>query len=222
MKFTNIGFRGQSVYIPPSYRLNSDTQTLMLASSYGNPHLADEIFDYCEKKFIFSDQDLDATSNFPRMIGLDSISHHLYVTMLSLNEFVYSNYNKESYNEGLEFVILQKRNSYIYWVQVGWPFILIQFSQKIAHIDGSFGIRSSCQEEGLAPNLPHTLLGLENSLNFKVEKTLLKKSEKLLFVKSSLLPQDFYGLSQASNEDLIKVLYKDGCSSGAWLGCLQF
>ena len=222
MNFTDIGFRGQSVCIPPSHRLNTDTQTFMLGSSYGNPQLVEEIFDYCEKEFIFSDQDLDSTSKFQKMTCLDSIGNHIYITMLSLNEFIYSNYNKESYNEGLEFVLLHKRNSYVYWAQVGWPFVLIQSPQKIAHIDGSFGIRSYPYSKDVVSNLPHTLLGLESSLNFKVEKSILTKSENLIFVKSSLLPQEIYTHPQASNEEFIKALYTNNSSSGAWLGRLNF
>jgi hypothetical protein len=220
MDFSEIGYRGNYVEIAPSYRLITESNLFMMATSYGNPMLTEKIFDECEREYLSANQDFDVTSPFPKLTCLDGISNRIYTTLLFLNDYIYSNYNKNNYSEGFEFLILQKVNQKIYWAQIGWPHMFILSQKKLLGIDHSLGQRPIKSSKG--PNLPHSLLGLSNSLNFRVESSIIRPNEEIIFVKSESLPSDFYNPNQISNEGLIKSLYKNSPTTGAWLGRLSF
>lgn len=220
MNFSDIGFRGKFVQIAPAYRLIADSNVLMIASSYGNPLLSEKIFDECEREYLAANQDFDVTSPFPKLTCLDGIANRIYTTMLFLNDHIYSTYNKNSYTEGFEFLLLQKINNKIYWAQIGWPNMFLVTKNKLVGLDHSMGQRSHKPEQ--APTMPHSLLGIENSLNFRVESTTLKPNEDLLFVKSEDLPAQFYIPKKLDNESLIKDLYKYSSKTGSWIGRLSF
>lgn len=221
MQFNEIGYRGKYIQIPPSHRLISDSNFFMLGTSYGNPNLIESIFDECEREYLASSQDFDATSPFPKLTCLDGVSNKIYTTLLYLNDFIYSNYNKTTYSEGFEFLILQKVKQKIYWAQIGWPHMFLMTSKNTFGLDHSFGQRPSNQLS--APDLPHTLLGVYNSLNFRVENSKILKNEDILFVKGQNLPSEFYHANtKVTNEQLIKTIYKSHPTTGAWLGRLSF
>ncbi len=220
MKFTEIGYRGDFVQIAPAHRLVAESNFFMMATSYGDPSLTEKIFDECENEYLAANQDFDVTSPFPKLTCLSGMANRIYTTTLFLNDMIYSNYNKTSYSEGFEFLMLQKVNQKIYWVQIGWPHIFIIAKSGISGLDHSMGQRSF-KSKG-APTLPHALLGVENSLNFRVESSNLKKDEELLFVKSETLPQSFYHPKSSDNESLIRSIFKSRPSEGSWLGRLSF
>lgn len=220
MLFSEIGFRGQYVQIAPTYRLIPESNVLMLASSYGNPLLSEKIFDECEREYLAANQDFDVTSPFPKLTCLDGVANRIYTTMLFLNDHIYSNYNKNKFSEGFEFILLQKMNNKIYWAQIGWPHMFLISNNKLIGIDHSIGQRSF--KPSLSPNMPHSLLGLENSLNFRVESTCLKSNEELLFIKGDNLPAAFYHSSKLDNESLIRNIFTHSSKTGAWLGRLKF
>lgn len=220
MQFNQIGFRGDYIQIAPQHRLVADSNCFMLGTSYGDPSLIENLFDKCEQEYLAANQDFDVTSPFPKLTCLDGVSNKIYTTMLFLNDFVYSNYNKNSYTQGFEFLLIQKVNQKLYWSQIGWPQIFIVTDKLIMGLDYSLGQRSANPQE--APDLPHSLLGLHNSLNFRVESTSLRAGEELLFVKSQFIAPDFYHSSKLKNEELIKKIYQSNPKAGAWLGRLTF
>jgi hypothetical protein len=220
MNFTKLGYRGNFIQLAPATRLVNESHFFMMGTSYGNPSLIESIFDECQREYLAANQDFDVTSPFPKLTCLDGIANRLYTTTLFLNDYIYSSYNKGGYVEGLEFLILQKVNQKIYWVQIGWPHIFLVSQKHILGLDHSLGQRSFKADE--APTLPNSLLGLENSLNFRVESSNLRKNEELLFVKSESLPSSFYKPKQTDNESLIKSIYKHNPKAGAWLGRLSF
>lgn len=220
MDFSQIGFRGNFIEIAPSVRVIPESNFMMLATSYGNPLLTEKIFDECQREFLAANQDFDVTSPFPKLTCLDGVANRIYTTILFLNDYIYSTYNKNNFVEGFEFIILQKVNQKIYWAQIGWPHIFLISNNNIIGLDHSLGQRSFKKNQ--SPNLPHSLLGLNNSLNFRVENSKLHRKEDLLFVKGENLPPEFYHLAHKDNEGLIKSLYKHSPTTGAWLGRLSF
>ncbi len=220
MNFSNLGYRGQFIQLAPSARLVAESHFFMLGTSYGNPSLIEKIFDECQREYLAANQDFDVTSPFAKLTCLDGIANRIYTTMLFLNDYIYNTYNKNSYIEGFEFLILQKINHKIYWSQIGWPHIFFISNNNLFGLDHSLGQRSVKPNE--APTLPNALLGLENSLNFRIESSNLKHGEELLFVKSETLPSNFYNPKQSDNDFLIKSIYKHNPKSGAWLGRLNF
>lgn len=220
MKFSELGYRGTFVEIAPSNRVLNESSIFMLGTSYGNPDLIETIFDECEREYLASNQDFDVTSPFPKLTCLDAVGNRLYTTLLFLNDYVYNLYNRNNFSEGFEFLLMQKINSKIYWSQVGWPNLFIMSKRHIQLIDSSLGQRSI---EQAAPNLPHSLLGIHNSLNFRIETATLKDDEELLFVKNQNLSSNFFQANASfSNENIIKNIFRDNANFGAWLGRLSF
>lgn len=221
MIFSELGYRGDYIQIPPSHRLNSEAELFMMASSYGNPNLNEQIFEECEREYLSSNQDIDVTSPFPKLTCLDGVANRIYTTMLFLNDFIYSTYNKSSYSEAFEFLILQKVNSKIYWAQIGFPYLFLKNESCLLPLDVNYGIRS--YQEGISPNIPESLLGLENSLNIKVSSSVIdSKNNEVLFLKTKTINNSFYEGVQSNNEQMIKTLYKGNQSEGAWLGRISF
>ncbi len=220
MIFNEIGFRGDFIQMPPKHRLVAESNFFILGTSYGDPSLIDKIFDECEREYLSANQDFDITSPFPKLTCLDGVSNRIYTTLLFLNDYIYSNYNKSTYSQGFEFLILQKVNQKIYWAQIGWPNIYLVTKNNITGLDHSLGQRPSQQFE--APDLPHSLLGIHNSLNFRIENSKLHPGEELLFLKSQHLPEDFSKSNQLDNESLIKNMYMSYPKAGAWVGRLTF
>lgn len=220
MNFTNLGYRGEFVQIAPAARLVPESQFFMLGSSYGNPSLIEKIFDECQREYLAANQDFDVTSPFAKLTCLDGAANRIYTTMLFLNDYIFNTYNKSSYTEGFEFLILQKINQKIYWSQTGWPHVFLSSGKNIFGLDHSMGHRSFRSSE--APVIPNSLLGVENSLNFRIESSILRRGEELLFVKSESLPTEFYSPAKTDNESLIKSIYKHDSKAGAWLGRLSF
>lgn len=220
MNFSEIGYRGDFIQLPPTYRLNQEAGLFLMATSYGNPNLAEQIFDECEREYLSSDQDLDVTSPFSKLTCLDGIANRIYTTMLFLNDYIYNNFNQEKYSEGLEFLILQKVNNKVYWSEIGLSNIFLKTHRTLLPISSSYGLRPSAH--AFSPNLPEALLGVENSLNLKVSSTNIKSEEEFLFLKTKDIPVKFYSSTKHSDDDLIKEIYKTNPTKGAWLGRLNF
>lgn len=220
MNFSDIGYRGDFLQIPPQTRLNESAGLFLLGTSYGDPNLMNVLFDEWEREYLSANQDLDVTSPFPKLTVLDGVANRIYTTILFINEFIYNQYNRDEYTEGFELAVIQKFNSRLYWAQIGFPLMFLNTKENVIPIDSNFGFRS--KTPNLAPNIPSALVGIERSINFKVETINIKGSEELFFVKSTTLPGEFYQQTHLSNEDLIKVLHKTAPNQGAWLGRLSF
>lgn len=220
MKFTDIGYRGNFLQLPPQVRVNPDSGTVMLGTSYGDPNLIETIFEEWDREYLSSNQDLDITSPFPKLTCLDGVANRIYTTVLYLNDFIYNQYNKDEYTEAFEFVIMQKFNSRLYWAQIGWPMMFLSSPQHLRPLDSSTGFRALTPEQ--APNMPSNLLGVERSVNFRIESVNIKEEEEVFFVKANSVPSTFYSNLNKSNEELLKVLYQNYPDEGAWFGRVSF
>lgn len=220
MKFSEIGYRGKYLQIPPQCRVNSDSNFLMLGTSYGDPNLINNIFEEWDREYLSSNQDLDVTSPFPKLTCLDGVANRIYTTVLYLNDFIYNQYNKDEYTEAFEFVIMQKFNSRLYWAQIGWPSMFLSSKGSISPLDSTYGFRASSPSN--APNIPSNLMGIERSINFRIESVNVLGDEEVFFVKSNTIPSHFYQQIEKSNEELIKVLYQNAPDQGAWFGRITF
>lgn len=220
MKFSEIGYRGKFLQLPPQSRVNPDSGTIMLGTSYGDPNLVETIFDEWDREYLSSNQDLDVTSPFPKLTCLDGMANRIYTTVLYLNDFIYNQYNKEEYTEAFEFLILQKFNSRLYWAQIGWPMMFLNAGTQIRPLDSSIGFRSGTPDK--APNMPSNLMGIERSINFRIESVNLQPQEELFFIKANSIPTDFYQSLNRTNEELLKILYQGHPEQGAWLGRVEF
>lgn len=216
MNFESFGYRGHFVFAPPISLKGQKGKLLLLATPYGN---ADYIEDGLNK-FVLEFENLlldsETTSPFQKLTCHDSISNNIYVCTQYLNDYLYSNYNKDKITVGCDFVCLYQTKNCLYMTQVGWPLTLLFDKNKLLPISSEYSF--SPEDPAFAPYLPANLVGIESSLSFKVQQINVSDKSEVLILKSNEAPDSLISLYPNSLEDIAKVFSKEAPEQGFWLG----
>jgi hypothetical protein len=216
MKIETFGYRGSFVFTAPSLLTNSSEELLIAATPYGNRTDLEDCLSEFLNEFERQSSDLDSTSPYPKLTCFSDYENLLYTTVQFLNDYMYSNFNREKINLGCDFFCLLKKENVIYFTQIGWPIILLNQNSNTLPICSDFSFTPAKKEQ--APCLPTSVLGLESSINIKIQQLNITKNSDLLLLKSNESPETLMNSQPLDLQSIASSYAKISPEQGLWLG----
>lgn len=216
MKIETFGYRGSFVFTAPSLLTNSSEELLIAATPYGNrTDLEDSLSEFLNE-FERQSSDLDSTSPYPKLTCLSDYENLLYTTVQFLNDYIYSTFNKEKITLGCDFFCMLKKENVIYFTQIGWPVILLNKGENILPICSDFSFAP--KNKHIAPYLPTSVLGLESSINVKIQQLNITNDSDLILLKSNDSPDNLMNAYPADLQSIASSYADVNPEQGLWLG----
>lgn len=220
MKIETFGYRGSFVFTAPSLVTNSSEELFIAATPYGSRiDLEDSLSEFLNE-FERQSSDLDATSPYPKLTCFSDYENLLYTTVQFLNDYMYSNFNKEKMNLGCDFFCMLKKENVIYFTQIGWPMILLNRANSTLPICSDFSFLP--KNKNKAPHLPTSILGLESSINIKIQQLNVAEHSNLLLLKSNDSPDSLMSIYPADLNSIANSYADVNPEQGIWLGKVSF
>lgn len=220
MKIETFGYRGDFVFAQPLIFQNQSENLIVAATPYGSNADLENCLSEFLNEFEGQSSDLDATSPYPKLTCFNPQENLLYTCLQFLNDYMYSNYNKHNINLGCDFFCAYKENNTIYFAQIGWPLILLHRDTKTIPICSDYAFTPPNAET--APYIPPSLIGIESSLNIKIQQINLKDDSEILILKSNESPKDLLDVYPSSLKSIANTFASKNSNQGFWLGKLTF
>lgn len=218
MQIDSFGFRGNFVFSQPLLFQSSSENLFIAASPYGNSQDLESCIGEFLNEFENQSSDLDATSPYPKLTCFNQQENLLYVCLQFLNDYMYSNFNKESINLGCDLFCALKHNDVLYFTQIGWPLILLHRDKKTLPICADYSFLP--EDKNNSPYIPSSLVGLESSINLKIQKINLKSDSELLLLKSNESPDSLLSIYPSPLKAIANAYAEANPEQGFWLGRL--
>ena len=220
MKLDTFGYRGNFVFLPPVKFSNSDENLLVLATPFGDTEQLQEALEKMVTQFEGLIADPDSTSPYSKLTCLTPTENLLYTSTQFLNDYIYSNHNKDHLDLGCDFCLLYKKNKMVYLSQIGWPLIVLHHDKKNIPISAEYSKAPMDKENGTY--LPWHILGLDSSVNAKIQSFAVDEKSKLLLLKSNENPDGLLTLYPSSLESIAESFVEVHPNQGFWLGEVSF
>jgi len=220
MKFESFGYRGSFVYTSPMTFQNQNENLLIIATPYGEGSDLEHSLGEFLNEFESQSEDLDATSPYPKLTCLSSEENLLFTSVQYLNDHIYSNHNKESFNLGCDFFCIYKKGNSIYTTQIGWPLSVLHKDKVNRPLCAEYAFAPKNPDQ--APYIPSTLLGLESSVNVKIQHIDVDDESEILILKSNESPDAFLNIYPDSLEEIANSFASKNPEQGFWLGKISF
>jgi len=220
VKLNTFGYRGNFVFSAPITITNTDENLVALATPYGNTEIIQEALEKMVSEFESQIADPDSTSPYSKLTCLTPTENQLYTSTQFLNDYLYSNYNQNKLDVGCDLCLLYKKNSRIYMSQLGWPSIVLNYKKMNRPISSEYS--NFPRDLDKSVYLPNHLLGLDSSVNAKVQSFSVEEDSKLLFIKSNENPVSLLESYPLDLEEIAKFFSTLNKSQGFWLGELSF
>ena len=220
MKLNTFGYRGNFVFLPPITLSNTDKSLLVLATPFGDAQLIQEALDKMVIQFESLTADPDATSSYSKMTCLTPTENLLYTSTRFLNKYIHSNYNQNRLDVGCDLCLLHKKDQRVYLSQSGWPLIVLHHRRKNIPISSEYSTPPIDKKSGVY--LPRYLLGLNSSVNAKIQSFNVDKKSKILLLKSNENPDGLLTVYPSNLENIAKSFVEVHPNQGLWLGEISF
>lgn len=220
MNFDYYGYRGSFAFESPILMQSQDESLHLVATPYGPSASLQEALEEGLNVFEAQLADPDATNPFPKLTCLSPEENILYTSIQFINDFIYSHHNRESFNLGCDLAIFYKKGKLLYFTQIGWPLILLHQKNKTLPICSDYAF--SPQNESLAPCLPTSLVGLESSINAKIQKINIEQKTELILLKSNQNPDSLLSLYPSPLEKIAESYAEADKEQGFWIGKISF
>lgn len=216
MKLESFGFRGDFVQTSPIVFQSSDQNLTLVASPYGNRDDLNNALDDFLAEFERISSDLDVTSPHPRLSCFNDHENLLYISLLHLNDYIYSTYNKDLINLGCDLFCCYKNESSLHFTQVGWPLVLMHQNNKTLPLCADYSFLP--KDPTLSPYIPSSFFGIESSINLRVQTAVVDDSTELILLKSNQQPQKFIDLYPTNLKNIASIYAEQFPNQGFWLG----
>lgn len=220
MKINTFGYRGNFVFLPPIQISNADESLLVLATPFGDTELLQEALDKMVTEFEGLIADPDSTSPYSKLTCLTPTENLLYTSTQFLNDYIYSNHNQDRLDLGCDFCLLYKKDKRVYLSQVGWPLLVLHHDNKNVPISSEYSTTPTNKESGVY--LPRHILGLDSSVNAKVQSFNIDEKSRLLLLKSNENPDGLLTVYPSKLESIAESFVGVHPNQGFWLGEVVF
>ncbi|OFZ10855.1 MAG: hypothetical protein A2Z20_03865 [Bdellovibrionales bacterium RBG_16_40_8] len=225
MSFIEKSYSGKVFRPRPEILIENNLDLVIIATPWGPRSSAKKAIQVIRDYFLSSQQDEEATSPFSRLTCLSPLANDLRIAVKLANDTLYNEDNKNEYISGVELFVTARRLQEVAWIQIGYPFVLLNRPQRPLTPFGSqldMSIEFSLSAKTLSP-LPCKMLGLENNSDFSIESFRPNLNDQFVLVSRSGVPSEIFGLPAAErNLDKIShLLSKNDPSLPFWLGILN-
>ncbi len=219
MEIESFGYRGSFVFTSPIIK-NSSKNLIVAATPYGSSSDLDQCLFEFINEFENKLFDLDSTSPYPKLTCFNDEENLLYICLQFLNDYIYSNFNKRAINLGCDFFCALNINKTIYFSQIGWPLILLYRNKKTIPICSDYSFLPD--DKVLAPYIPTTILGVDASINLKIQQINLSEDSEILLLKSNDQPDSLMSIYPSSLKAIANTFAEESVDQGFWLGKITF
>lgn len=216
MNIETFGYRGNFVFQNPLIIENQNKNLMLIATPYGRPDDLENCLNDFLNEFESQSVDLDSTSAYPKLTCFNDHENLLYTCIQFLNDNIYSNFNRNILTLGCDLFCLYKQGSILYFAQLGWPLVLLNRDKKNIPISADYASLPKNKNEGAY--LPSHLLGLESSINLKIQQINTTKKSELLLIKSNESPDSLMSLYPCSLREIANVYAEENPQQGFWMG----
>lgn len=220
MNFESFGYRGHFVFTTPMIFQNQSENLLIIATPYGESSDLENALGEFLNEFEGQSEDLDSTSPYPKLTCLNSEENLLFTSVQFLNDYIYSNYNREHFNLGCDFFCVYKKGKSLYTAQLGWPLSILHKDNKNRPLTSEYAFMPKDQSK--APYIPSSLIGLESSVNVKIQHIDTDERSEILILKSNESPDSLLSLYPSSLDSIANVYASENPEQGFWLGRISF
>ncbi len=220
MNIESFGYRGDFVFTQPLIFQNQSENLIVFATPFGNPADIETCLAEFLTEFESQSSDLDSTSPYPKLTCLMPQENLLYTCVQFLNDYMYSNYNRDQINLGCDFFCAYKEKNTIYFTQIGWPLILLHQNKKTIPICSDYAFLPD--EPNKSPYIPASILGTESSVNLKIQQINLAEDSELLLLKSNESPLSILSAYPDPLKSIADVFASKNSSQGFWMGKVKF
>lgn len=220
MIIDSFGYRGNFVFTPPQVYKDASEKLIIISTPYGHPEILDEAIERMISEFSAQMTDLDSTSPYAKLTCLTPIENNIYTSIQFLNDYLYSNNNKDKINFGCDLFCLFKHEKKIIFSQIGWPLTVLHQNNKNIPISSDYSKKPNDLDQGVY--LPCHLVGLDSSINIKIQNIDLTKKNALLLLKSNETPDGLLTLYPSPLEKIAESFVSLNPNQGFWLGSIKF
>lgn len=220
MTLDAFGYRGNFVFTPPQTYSDSNEQLTVIATPYGDPEILSEAMEKMLSEFEAQVTDPDTTSPFAKLTCLTPPENTIYTSVQFLNDFIYSNHNKNKINFGCDIFCAYKYKNQVIFTQIGWPLVVLNQGNKNTPISSDYSQTPSDLDQGVY--VPNHLVGLESSVNVKIQSFELLGDDTLLLLKSNETPDSLLTVYPSPLEKIAESFAATNPNQGFWLGSLKF
>lgn len=216
MDFESFGYKGHFVFTQPLTFQNQNEDLMIIATPYGNSSDLENALAEFLNEFESQSEDLDSTSPYPKLTCLSSEENLIFTSVQFLNDFIYSNHNKDHFNLACDFFCVYKKNSSLFVAQIGWPLTLLHANKRTQPLTAEYSFMP--KDKKASPFLPSGLLGLESSVNIKIQQINIENKSEILLLKSNESPDTLMTTYPNSLSSIANVYASENPEQGFWLG----
>lgn len=220
MNFESFGYRGHFVFTTPMIFQNQSESLLIIATPYGESADLENSLGEFLNEFEGQSEDLDATSPYPKLTCLSSEENLLFTSVQFLNDHIYSNHNRDTFNLACDFFCVYKKGRNLYTAQIGWPLSILHKDNKNRPLTSEYSFMP--KDQSSAPYIPTALLGLETSVNVKIQHIDVDEKSEILILKSNDSPDSLLSLYPSPLDSIANVFASENPEQGFWLGKISF
>lgn len=226
MKLNERSFSGRSFRPRPEIHADPDGHLLIVATPWGPRSAAKKVIQVIVDYLNSVQHDSEATSPFAMLTCLSPKANYLRIAVKLANDHLYNEENKNEYISGVELFAMMRSPQEIVWVQIGYPYLILDRSQRPLIALGTqqdLVTEHSKYNTSLSP-LPCKLLGLDPSSDFAIESMHPITGDRLILVSRSGLPIDIHTLPSEKRdlEEISRLLSKDDPELPYWVGVVDF
>lgn len=222
MTFSERSYSGKLFRPRPEIHNDENHRLLIVATPWGPRSSAKRAIKIIQDYFLSALEDKESTAPFARIACLSPLANNLRIAVKLANDAIYSSENKNEYLSGIELFVVAQNHSEVVWVQVGYPYVLLDRPQKSLIPFGSMqdlSVEFSTRAENLPP-LPNKLLGVDAYSDFAVESFRPSQHDRFILISRSHVPNQFFKLSPGERQldNLSHILSQDDPEMPFWLG----
>lgn len=219
MVFSQRFFSGKSFLPKPLIEIEKNSNTLIVATSWGAPDLAKTTVEIIKEQLGSISHDTEVTRVTKFIEGLSEEGNRLRSAALFANEHLFLRENAKDYAGAVEIALISIQNRSLSWAQLGAPHVLLRNDQGYQPI--CYTPDWSWQLKQTSP-LVSKALGLERNCYLNCGNCRMEKSDQIFLISRSNLPPQLYSQAADDVESVSRILVDDDPESPFWIGHLQF
>jgi hypothetical protein len=225
MSMQQRSYSGELFRPRPEIHVEPDGQLVIVATPWGPRSSATRAIEIIRDYFHSIQNDDETTSPFSRLTCLSPLANNLRIAVKLANDAICHEENKAELTSGIELFVMVRNHSEISWVQVGYPYLLLDRAHRpLSPLGSQQDLAVEYSKHKLTyPPLPSRILGVDMSSDFSVESFRPIANDRLILVARSSVPASIYGapMAERSLESLSTILSNDDPGLPFWLGILD-
>ena len=211
-------YRGQHYRPRPEVLSSENEDILVICTPWGPKSLCKSVSDQIKNHYLSSQQDIEFTSPFERLSGLNKIENDLRTSIFLANQSLYKSENKEDYVGGCEVFAAVFDSNIIYWAQVGSPALYLLRGKKVIPLNHSLDYSFDYSNETHLPSLPKKLLGIYDRIDLQINSFRLQQNDHLLWASHNFFPDMLKNLESLSLDSIMTRITQEYSQHSFWMG----